>query len=207
MSLKERAMTAFVVAATLSAMTAGCGGEPEFAPQPGPPDGGVDAAPPPPPPDPVVVTQPTPAQPGPCSSEQSLAMTTMFKGRAGTEAPGMKEEGGAICNIVAEGQTVSSQTFMLQPGMCYTFLAQALPTVTEVDLEIQLDLAAGGPAIATLNLKPLLAVDSDTGAQAAVSAKKSCYSWAFPIPAQVKMVAKARTGTGPVAAQAYSKKK
>src|SRR5688572_6607593 len=99
MSLKERAIKGAFVVATLSMMAAGCGGEPEFAPQPGPPDGGADAAPPPPPPA-TVATTPPPAQPGPCASEQSIAMTTMFKGRAGSEAPGMKEEGSAICGVV-----------------------------------------------------------------------------------------------------------
>jgi hypothetical protein len=202
-------MTSVVLAAALAAVVAGCGGEPEFAPQPGPPDGGVDAAPPPAPTPTQEVAAP-PAQPGPCDSVQSLAMTTMFQGRAGSEAPGMQPEGAAICGVVPEGQTISSQMFMLQPGFCYTFLAQALPTVTEVDLQVELDLAGGGgvpPALAALNLKPVLAVDTDQGAQAAVSAKTNCYQWAFPIPAVVKLVAKARTGTGPIAAQAYKKKK
>jgi hypothetical protein len=209
MSVRERAMTAVVLGvAALSAMAVGCGGEPEFAPQPGPPDGGVDAAPPPPPVQ--TVAEPTPTAPAQCDSVQSLAMTTTFQGRAGSEAPGMQPEGAAICGIVPEGQTISGQMFMLQPGFCYTFLAQALPTVTEVDLQVELDLAGGGgvpPALAAFNLKPVLAVDTDTGAQAAVSAKQNCYQWTWPIPAAVKLVAKARTGSGPIAAQAYKKKK
>lgn len=205
MSLKERAITAVMMAATLSLMAAGCGSEPEFAPQPGPPDAGPP--PPPPPPPTQTVATPAPAQPVPCSSEESVSMSTMFKGRAPTEAPKMNPEGQMLCQVVPEGQTITSPTFQLQSGMCYTFLAQALPTVTEVDLQVELDMAAGGPALAALNLKPLLAVDSDTGAQAAVSAKGSCYQWLFPIPASVKLVAKARTGSGPVAAQVYMKKK
>jgi hypothetical protein len=208
MSLRDRATTSFVLASALAAVAAGCGGEPEFAPQPGPPDGGVDAAPPPAP-TPSVVAPPPPTS-GPCDSVQSLALTTMFQGRAASEAPGMQPEGAVICGNVPEGQTVASQMFMLQPGFCYTFLAAALPTVTEVDLQVELDLAGGGgvpPALAALNLKPVLAVDTDTGAQASVSAKQNCYQWAFPVPAAVKMVVKARTGTGPVAAQAYKKKK
>jgi hypothetical protein len=132
----------------------------------------------------------------------------MFAGRASTEAPKMEPEGGATCGIVAEGQTVTSPMFMLQPGFCYTFLAQALPTVTEVDLQVELDLAGGGaPALAAFNLKPVLAVDTETGPQASVNAKQNCYQWAFPVPAAVKLVAKARTGSGPIAVQAYKKKK
>ncbi|MGK4002482.1 hypothetical protein WMF31_07660 [Sorangium sp. So ce1036] len=190
----------------------GCGGgkEPEFADDT-PPDAGTPPPPQPtasvPPPDAGLppATVPTAA---PCDGVQSLAMTTMFQGRAPGEAPRMQPEGTPVCNVVPEGQTASGQTFMLQPGHCYTFLAQALPTVTEVDLQLELDLNAGGqPALAALNLKPVLAVDSDTGPTAAIGAKQSCYQWPFPIPATVKLVVKARTGSGPVAAQAYSRKK
>jgi hypothetical protein len=136
-----------------------------------------------------------------------MALTTMFQGRAGQEAPGMQPEGGAICGIVPEGQTVSSPTFMVQQGFCYTFLAQALPTVTEVDLQLEVDVASAGPAFAALNLKPLLQVDTETGPQTSVGGKKDCYQWPWPGQIPVKLVVKARTGSGPVAAQAYKKKK
>lgn len=137
-------------------------------------------------------------------------MSTAFQGRAATEAPGMKPEGSMVCGIVPEGQTQNSQTFMLEPGFCYTFLGQALPTVTEVDIVLELDLAGGGqvpPALAAFNLKPQLAVDSDTGPMATIGAKQSCYQWAFPVPAAARMIVKARSGSGPVAVQAYKKKK
>ena len=48
---------------------------------------------------------------------------------------------------------------------------------------------------------------ADTGASAAIGAKQNCYSVAFPIPAPAKVVVKARQGSGPVAAQVYSRKK
>lgn len=201
--------TAWLVAAAAMA-TVGCGAKPEFATNEVPPDAGL----PPPPPaasiPPQDTSPPPPVAPTPCDGVQSLAMTTMFQGRATSEAPRMQAEGGPICSVVPEGQTASGPTFMLQPGSCYTFLAQALPTVTEVDLQLELDLGSGGampPALAALNLKPVLAVDSDTGPTAAIGAKQSCYQWPFPLPATVKLVVKARTGTGPVAAQAYSRKK
>lgn len=189
----------------------GCGGQQEFANDMPPPDAGT---PPPPPTAPVVPEDAGAPPPQPttvaCDGVQSLAMTTMFQGRATGEAPRMQPEGGPVCSVVPEGESVSGPTFMLQPGYCYTFLAQALPTVTEVDLQLEVDLNAGGqpaPALAALNLKPVLAVDSDTGPTAAIGAKQSCYQWPFPIPATVKLVVKARTGSGPVAAQAYSRKK
>jgi hypothetical protein len=185
----------------------GCGSKPEFATA----DPGDAGAPPPPPP--PVDAGPPPAPPPaatPCDAGQSLSMTTMFQGRAGTEAPRMQMEGTPICSVVPEGQTASGQTFMLQPGYCYTVLAQALPTVTEVDVQIELDLAGGAglpPALAALNVKPMLAVDPDSGPTAAIGAKQSCYAWPWPIPASVKVVVKARTGAGPVAAQVFSRKK
>lgn len=206
MSIHTRALGYGVLAVSLGLLTAGCGSEPEFAPQPGP-DGGADAAPPPPPPTQSVAAPPPAPTAGPCDQVQTMALTTMFQGRAPTEAPGMQPEGGPICGVVPEGQTVSSQTFMVQQGFCYTFLAQALPTVTEVDLQLELDLASGAPGLAALNMKPLLQVDTETGPQTAVGAKQSCYQWMLPGQAPVKLVVKARTGSGPVAAQAYKKKK
>ena len=59
-------------------------------------------------------------------------MTTMFQGRQPGEAPQMQPDGAATCGIAPEGQVVLSQPFLLQPGHCYTFLGQSLPTVTEV---------------------------------------------------------------------------
>jgi hypothetical protein len=205
-----RCLVAALVAVT-AAIAAGCGSAQEEvatgdsvpdAGLPPPADAGTDAATTPPPPAPPTVAT--------CDAVQSLAMTTMFQGRAATEAPRMQPEGGPVCGVVPEGQTVSGQTFMLQPGSCYTVLAQALPTVTEVDVQIELDLAGGGavpPALAALNLKPMLAVDPDTGPTGAIGAKQSCYAWPWPIPAAVKVVVKARQGSGPVAAQVYSRKK
>jgi hypothetical protein len=203
MSISTKALGISVTAVSLGLLLAGCGGEPEFAPQPGP-DAGPDAAPPPPPPTAVA---PPPPQTGPCDQVQTMALTTMFQGRAPQEAPGMQPEGGPICGIVPEGQTISSPTFMVQQGFCYTFLAQALPTVTEVDLQLELDLASGAPGLAALNLKPQLQVDTETGPQTAIGSKQACYQWMLPGQAPVKLVVKARTGSGPVAAQAFKKAK
>lgn len=194
--------TAAVVAA------AACGGsQQEFANEPV--TSASTTTPPPPPPPVDAGTDAAPAAMTPCDAVQSLAMTTMFQGRAATEAPKMQLEGTPVCGVVPEGQTVTGQTFMLQPGYCYTVMAQALPTVTEVDVQLELDLAGGGmpPALAALNLKPMLAVDPDSGPSAAIGAKQNCYSVPFPIPAAVRVVVKARQGSGPVAAQVYSRKK
>ena len=192
--------------ALLGASVIGCGSDPEFAPQPTPPDAGVDAAPPPPPEDAGTDAAPVGAQP--CDGTMTLAVTSMFEGRRKAEAPNMEPEGSPVCHTVPEGQEASSQTVMLQPGFCYTILGQALPNVTEIDLKLVLDPVAGGlpPALAALGGNPLLAQDSLSGNTTSIGAKKDCYRWAFPIPGPAKLQIKARTGSGPVAAQIYKKK-
>lgn len=96
---------------------------------------------------------------------------------------------------------------MLQPGYCYTFLGQGLPQVAEVDLQVSIDLSTGlPPALSNMQLKPVLAVDSTTGPNATIGAKKECFKWPWPIPGAVKLEVKARMGSGPVFAQAYKKK-
>lgn len=186
----------------LAAASLGCGSDPEF------PETPQDAAPPP-----VVTTPPPPAStPAPpvqpiCDAVQSAAFASIFAGRAPTEAPRMELEGGVVCGVAQEGGVVQSTTYVLQPGYCYTVLGNGLPNVSELDLMFQIDLTAAGvpPALAALAAAPL-AVDSDTGAMAAIGAKQNCYKWAWPIPGAVKLTLKSRTGSGPVGAQVYKKK-
>jgi hypothetical protein len=206
MMTAKRYLSVAVVFGLVASMSIGCGGEPETPPQPGPPDAG----PPPPPPPPVdagVVAVPAPQVTG-CNAQESLSLTGMLQGRAAAEAPGMQPEGSPVCSVVPEGQTVAGQTMVVQQGFCYTFLGQALPGVTELDMQVELDLVGGGipPALAALAAKPVLQVDSETGVVSAIGAKQNCFKWALPIPAAVKLVLKPRAGSGPVAAQAYKKK-
>lgn len=191
------------VAAAISLIAAGCGSEPKFAPEPT-----FDAGLPPPPP-PVVDAGLPPAATGPCDPVQSLAMTTTLQGRATAEAPGMKPDGAPLCGVVAENQPVNGPMFLLEQGYCYTFLAQSLPPVTEVDMSLEIDLSGGialAPNLAAMAQRPLL-VDTETGEKGAMASKSNCYVWPWPIPAQVKLIVKSKAGTGPVAAQVYKKKK
>lgn len=194
------------VAAILVAGSLGCSSEPKFAPEPYN-DGGIDAAsmPPPPPPD---AAPPPPVQAGPCDPVQTLALTTTLQGRAAAEAPGMQPEGSLVCGVAGEGQPVTGPTVTLQQGYCYSFLGQSLPPVTEVDMQLELDVAGAQlpPAIATMAQRPLL-VDTETGEKAAMATKQNCYAWPWPIPGQVKLIVKSRSGAGPVAAQIYKKRK
>ena len=185
----------------------GCGGGgAKFAETPAP-DAGVAVLQPPPPPLVVAADPPAPSAPTPCDAVQSLAMTTAIQGRATADAPGMKAAGGAICAITPEGQTYTGPTFLLEAGHCYTVVGQSLPGVTQLDLQLEIDASVAGPAVAALGIKPVIAVSTDSGPQAAIGAKNACVQWAFPLPVPVRVLLKARTGSGPVAAQVYAKKK
>jgi hypothetical protein len=189
--------------AAIGIIASGCGTAPKFAPEPV-----VDAGLPPPPP-PVVDAGPPAAATGPCDPVQTLALTTTLQGRATTEAPGMKPEGAPLCGVVPEAQPVNGPMFLLEQGYCYSFLAQSLPPVTEVDMSLEIDLSGGmalAPNLAAMANRPLL-VDTETGEKGAMASKGNCYVWPWPIPAQVKLIVKSKAGAGPVAAQVYKKKK
>jgi len=195
------ARKAWVVLACGALATSACGGEPEFPENPQP--SATYTAP-----VPTVATTAT-AVPTPeptCDAVQSAAFSSIFQGRSTTEAARMELEGGPVCGNAPEGGTVSGNSFFLQPGMCYVVLANGLPGVTEVDVSLVVDAAAVGvpPALAALASAPL-AVDSDTGAMAGIGVK-GCYKWPWPVPGAVKVVVKARIGSGPVGAQVYRKK-
>jgi hypothetical protein len=202
----------WVAACAVGVLVAGCGGkEPEVAQTPYP-DGGFvyDAGAFPPPPAATVDAGPPAPTSSPCDSVQTLALTTMLQARQKTEAPGMQPEGAPVCGVVPEGQTVMSTSMVLQPGHCYTILANGLPNVSVVDIQLVADPSAAGlpPALAAMAGNPLLAVSTDAGVQTSIGgSKQGCYQWPWPVPGPVKIVLKARNGSGPIAAQAYSKKK
>ncbi|MBK8259461.1 MAG: hypothetical protein IPK82_43245 [Polyangiaceae bacterium] len=190
-----------ITSACVVTLVAGCDNKPaETPPQPMP----TASAPAP-------MPTPTATAPAPqvmdCDAVQAPALTSMLQARSATEAPGMQPDGAAICKVVPDGQTAMSQPFIMQQGFCYTILGSSLPPVTELDMELTLDLSAGGtvpPAIA--GIKPQLLIDTEAGPNAALASKNQCYKWAFPIPAAVRVTLKPRTGSGPVAAQIFKKK-
>jgi hypothetical protein len=188
-----------VILAALVTACGGCGSPPPPAPMPRPM----------PPPMPVA---PMP-QAGPCDQAQSLATSTSMQARAAAEAPGMKPEGAPICGVVAEGQTVVSPMFILEPGACYTFLGQSLPPVGQMEMILQFDAtsAAGPflpPAMAGMAgmAQSTLLVTTAPGERVSMADRQTCYRWGFLMPATVKLVLKARAGSGPVAAQVFKKK-
>jgi hypothetical protein len=198
---KRRSM--FAVLLILPVLGCSCN-EPKFAQEP-PPN------PMPPPPPAVVATAPPAPAAGPCDPVQQLAMTTTFQTRAAAEAPRMKPEGAPVCAVLPEGQTATGQPFVLEAGYCYTFLAQSLPPVSDVYLEVQVDPPPTmglpiPPQFAPMLQNRVIAVDTEVGDKASVYAKKDCYQWAIPMPLNGKLVVKAAKGSGPVAAQVFKRK-
>jgi hypothetical protein len=134
-----------------------------------------------------------------------------MQARAAAEAPGMKPEGAPLCGIAVEGQTVVGQIFVLEPGACYTFIGQSLPPVGQMEMTLVGDasgMAAGllppnMAGMANMMQAPLL-VSTTPGERVSMGERRSCYQGLPGAP--VKLVLKARAGSGPLAAQVYKKK-
>src|SRR5215208_162860 len=93
MAISTRCLGFVPATLMVAAVTIGCGGEPEFAPQPTPPDAGTDAPSTQPPlPDASAPDASAPTTSQPCDATMSLALSSMFEGRRKTEAPGMDIE-------------------------------------------------------------------------------------------------------------------
>jgi hypothetical protein len=138
-----------------------------------------------------------------------LATTTSMQARAAAEAPGMKPEGMPVCGVVGEGQTVTGPIFTMEQGYCYTVLGQSLPPVGQMEMVLVGDASALVaplmPQMANAAQAPLLQ-STVPGERISMGEKQNCYKWAFPVPATVKLVLKARAGSGPIAAQVFKKK-
>jgi hypothetical protein len=178
--------------------------------------GGCGSNPPPPapmPPPPQMAMPPPPPQPGPCDQVQTLATTTAMQARAAAEAPGMKPEPISVCGVVSEGQTVTSQMFVLEPGYCYTFLGQSLPPVSSMEMVLAFDGSGAGAFLPQgfQNLANMaqgnVLTTTTPGERVNMGEKQNCYTWNFPMPGTVKLVLKAHGAPGPVAATVYKKKK
>ncbi len=155
--------------------------------------------PPPPPPPPPAVTQ------GPCDPTMQLALETAIKAREKTElGPGMKAESSYTCMIVPEGGAATVPV-TLASGRCYTFIAQSFPNVSELDLSLKPNFGpAPVPLLAAFANTPF-AQDSDTGPAATIGKGANCFKNPLPVPGAAVVEVKARTGSGPVAVQVYSR--
>lgn len=199
MTLRRTTPFAMLTAALGVAGLGGCNDQKPAEPPPQPTATVTTTTPPPPPPPPPQVTD--------CDQVQLPALTSMIQARAATEAPGMQPEGSAMCKVVPEGQTAKTEIVMLQPGYCYTVLGASLPGVTEMDMDLSLDLAAG--VSLPVNITPMLMTDTETGPNATMGAKQNCYVFQgiLGIPGAARVTLKPRTGSGPMAVQIFKKKK
>jgi len=112
--------------------------------------------------------------------------------------PGAKPVGEALVGNFGPGTSLEIPV-QLQPNKCYSVVAAGLPPVTEVAIELHLTTVIPG-------MSPVLAVDQDTGPNAVLGRKATCYKWMFGvIPAPAKVIVRVTGGSGLVAAQTYEK--
>ncbi len=124
------------------------------------------------------------------------ALQDFIKARARKDARGMKPVGDFFGGVVEEGKTVE-YTLMIDSGRCYGVIAIGSAGVTELDIQIQ-----AKPGLPTPLPGPIIAVDSNTGPEAAVS---PCWKNPFPLGFPAVVVLKATRGKGPVGGQIYVK--
>jgi hypothetical protein len=116
---------------------------------------------------------------------------------AGSLVAGSKPLGSPLVGNFGSGSTLEA-TIQLSPNKCYTVVGAGLPPVTELNIQFVGVMPIPGMA-------PVLAADSDTGAQAVLGRKPNCYKWALPMGAPVKVVVTVAGGSGLAAAQVYEK--
>jgi hypothetical protein len=146
-----------------------------------------------PPPDGMAVTD---GGPQPLDIVTMQAMQDFIKARAKKEARGMKPYGDFFGGVVEEGKTVE-HTIMIDSGRCYGVIAMGSPGVGELDIQVQ-----AKPGLPVPLPGPIIAVDSNTGPEAAVS---PCWKNPFPLSFPGVVVLKATRGKGPIGGQVYVK--
>jgi hypothetical protein len=170
--------------------------DPQFPQQSYVPDAGAPEAAPPeaaPPPDSAAVSD---GGPQPLDLVTMQAMQDFIKARARKEAAGMKPHGDFFGGVVEEGGVVQ-HTMMIDSGRCYGVVAMGSPGVAELDIQIQ-----AKPGLPIPLPGPIIAVDSQTGPEAAVS---PCWKNPFPLSFPAVVVLKATRGKGPIGGQVYVK--
>ena len=158
---------------------------------PGTVPGATPAAPP------VATSAPgTPAQA--LDPSAATAATALLSALATQNAPGAKAMGTAIAGNFQQGQIMETQVQM-NPGRCYTVVGAAVPTVTNLDIELVPLMPVPGLA------SPVMAADQTQGATAVVGAAPNCFKWALPVGGPMKVVVRVSAGSGIAAAQVFEK--
>jgi hypothetical protein len=113
-------------------------------------------------------------------------------------APGAKPVGSLLAGQCQAGHGLEAEV-MLQPGRCYTVVGTGLPPVEDLDIQLVAKLPIAGMA------SPILAEDKTDAANAVLGEDPSCFKWALPTAAPVRILVKVERGQGVVAAQMYEK--
>lgn len=141
---------------------------------------------------------PTASATGGQATPIAAAMATpIITGIAQGEVQGMQPEGGAFAGQFTEGQTLE-QPINLNPGKCYSVVGVGLPGVVELDVQIALQPLPTLPPT-------VVAQDNQSGAQAILGGKGSCFKNPTPIAAPGKVILKVTKGQGIAGAQVYVK--
>jgi hypothetical protein len=122
-------------------------------------------------------------------------LTPALQAVASSDAQGMSPDGQSFAAQFQAGQTLE-QPINIQAGKCYTIVAVGAG-VTQVDIQL---VAQQAPLPAVV-----LAQSNTQGANASLGGKGSCFRNPLPIGGPGKVVIKATTGAGLVAAQVFVK--
>lgn len=145
---------------------------------------------------PVATSAPgTAAQP--LDPSAGAVATQLLGALATTNAPGAKPIGTPVVGNFQQGQVLETQVQM-NPGKCYTVVGAAVPTVTNLDLEIV-------PVMPVPGAPPVMAADQTQGPTAVAAPAPNCFKWALPVGGPMKIVVRVSAGQGIAAAQVYEK--
>jgi hypothetical protein len=146
---------------------------------------------------PVATSAPgTPAQA--LDATSAAAATQLLGPLAQQSAPGAKAVGTAVAGNFQQGQVLETQVQM-NPGKCYTIVGAAVPTVTNLDIELVPLMPVPGLT------SPVMAADQSQGPTAVVGAAPNCFKWALPVAGPMKVVVRVSAGQGMAAAQVFEK--
>ncbi|HQP35188.1 MAG TPA: hypothetical protein PLI95_08420 [Polyangiaceae bacterium] len=123
-------------------------------------------------------------------------LTPLLTQMAAADVQGMQPDGASFAAQFQEGQTYE-QAFTLNAGKCYSVVAVGTG-IQELDVMIAIQPIAQMPA-------QILAQDNQTGGNATLGGKGSCFKNPLPMGGAAKVIVKATKGAGMALAQIYVK--
>jgi hypothetical protein len=149
-------------------------------------------------PSPVPTAQPGPSA-TPLDATAAAAVVKLLDPLAKQHAPAgaTATGGGSLAGNFNQGQSLET-TIQMQPGVCYTVVGAAVPTVQNLDIQI-------APVTPLPGMAAVLAQDQTTGPTAVTGGKPNCFKWAAPMAAPMRVILTVSAGQGMAAAQVYQK--